>query len=281
MKGKQEFSYSVLLPVYYKDSPEYLVIALDSMLAQTLLPEEIVIAADGAINSGLREVIDDYAMRYGRLFTVKFYPEHRGIWAVLHDTLPLCRNEYIARMDADDYSVPSRIEKQAEIFARYPGLSMVGSNVDEFEGTVTNVISHVILPETPEEAIKFARRRCPVRHSSLLYKKSDIIAAGNYRNIFRLEDYDLAVRVLREIPKRGGGIYNIQEALVYMRVSEDFYRRRGGLRFMLSVLKLKTGFLKSGFISLSDYIIATAGQVVVTLMPSFVREWFYKKFLRG
>ncbi|MBQ7154076.1 MAG: glycosyl transferase family 2, partial [Synergistaceae bacterium] len=75
--------------------------------------------------------------------------------------------------------------------------------------------------------------------------------------------------------------YNLQEVLVYMRVSKDFYRRRGGIKLTLSSLKLKYGFLRSGFISITDFLISGFGQAAVTLMPGFMREWFYKKFLRS
>ena len=67
MTEKSDFTYSVLLPVYHKDKPEYLKIAVDSMLAQTIPPEEILIAVDGPINDDLRGVIEDYRKNYGKL----------------------------------------------------------------------------------------------------------------------------------------------------------------------------------------------------------------------
>ncbi len=250
------------------------------MTAQTLKPEEILIAVDGSIGDELRNVIEEYRQGNNTLFTVCYYPKNRGLGAVLHDALLLCRNDFIARMDADDYSVPERIEKQAEIFRKYPELNVVGCIVDEFEDDISHPVAHVILPEKPEDVLKFARRRSPMRHPCMLYRKSEIIAVGNYRNVYHYEDYDLQERILHKKPGMGGGIYNIQEVLVYMRISKDFYRRRGGIRLMYSSLKMKARFLKDGFISLPDFIISGFGQALVTLMPGFLREWFYKKFLR-
>ena len=80
--------------------------------------------------------------------------------------------------------------------------------------------------------------------------------------------------------RNGGGVYNIQEVLTYVRVSRDYYRRRRGLRLAVSSLKLKAYFLKTGFISLWDFIVSGFGQAFVAIMPVSFTEWFYKTFLR-
>ena len=279
MSSTKNFPYSVLMGLYHKDSPEFLRVAIDSMLNQTIPPEEYFIAVDGPIGEELQEVLNDYRKRYGDLFTIYYHPENRGIGAILGEVLPLCRNEFIARMDADDYSVPERIEKEAAVFEEHPEYDWVGSNVDEFHDDISRPVSHVIMPETHEEILKFARRRCPFRQPTLLVRKSAVIDAGGYRDFHRHEDYDLIVRMLHNI--RGGGKgYNLQEVLVYVRISKDFYRRRGGLQLALENLKVKAEFLRKGFISYSDFIISGLGQAVIALMPSFFIEWFYKKFLR-
>ena len=184
----RKHDYSVLILLYRKDSPEYFKAAIDSMINQTIPPEEILVAVDGPIGEDLQRVLDGYREEYGDLFTIQHYKENRGQGRTLRDALPLCRNEFIARMDSDDYSVPERMEKEFAVFEKHPELSGVGSNVDEFEGEITNVISHVIMPETPEEVVKFARRRCPFRQSTFLVKKSDVMAAGKYRDVYRYED---------------------------------------------------------------------------------------------
>ena len=172
----------------------------------------ILVAVDGPIGEELQGVLDGYKEKYGDLFTIQHYKENRGQGATLRDALPLCRNEYIARMDADDYSVPTRMEKEFAVFERYPELSGVGSNVDEFYDDMSNPVSHVIMPEPPEEVVKFARRRCPFRQPTFLVKKSAVMAAGNYRSVYRYEDYDLVVRILR-ICVTGGGYTTFRKFL--------------------------------------------------------------------
>ena len=200
-----EFKYSVLMPVYHGDNPEHLITAIDSMINQTVKPEEFFVAVDGPVNDDLRGIIEGYRAEHSDMFTVKYYPESRGIALTLRDSLPLRRNEFIARMDADDYSAPTRIEKQAAVFERHPAYSIVGCNVDEFVDDIKSPVSHVVLPETTEEILRFARRRTPMRHPAMLYKKSEVIAAGNYRNVYKYEDYDIVMRLLRNLCNGGGG----------------------------------------------------------------------------
>lgn len=269
--------YSVLMPVYYKDNPEWLKISIDSMLNQTISPDEFVIVKDGALTDQLNNVIEIYVSAYSGLFKIVNLEKNCGLGIALKLGIENCTNEFIARMDADDYSMPNRIEKQFEVFEKNPELDVVGSNVEEFIDSIDNVISHVVLPEKHEDIYIFAKKRCPIRHPTLLYKKSAVVKAGNYRHCLYCEDYDLIVKLLLA----GVKIYNIQNPLVKMRTSADFYKRRGGFKYLRCIYKAKRSFLKSGFFSLSDFIVSFSGHAIVILMPGVVRKFVYNKFLRG
>ena len=67
---------------------------------------------------------------------------------------------------------------------------------------------------------------------------------------------------------------------MYMRVSPDFYKRRGGWEQAKLVLKLKKEFYDCHFYSLGDFMISGVGNAVVALLPNKVREIFYKQVLR-
>jgi glycosyltransferase involved in cell wall biosynthesis len=247
------------------------------MLAQTMSPEEIVVAVDGSISDELDFIIREYETTHTDLFSVYRYEVNAGLGKLLNKTLPLCRNEHIARMDADDYSEPDRVEEQLEILASMPDIDVVGSNVDEFNGDIKNTVACVVLPEKQNDIFKFAKRRCPIRHPALLYKKSDVLRVGNYNAQDYVQDYELAVRLLQA----GLKFYNIQRPLVRMRVSKNFYARRGGLRYLRCIYTTKKKFLSSGFISFAEFLISFGGQAVVILMPGWLRSFIYKTFLRG
>ena len=273
---KIEKKYSVLMSVYYKEKPEWLKYSIESMLEQTIFPDEIVLVKDGPLTPELDEVIKNFENENPALFNIIKLEKNVGLGPALEIGILKCRNEFVARMDTDDYSVPNRIEKQFEIYEKYPELGMVGTNVDEFENNIDEVQCHVILPETPEEIYKFSKRRCPFRQPSLLYKKSEVLKAGNYRKFYLFEDYDLYVRMLRNNCK----CYNIQEPFVYVRVNKDFYKRRGGIKYLKTILKFKNEQLRIGYFSLIDYIISTAPHIVVCLIPNNMRDYIYRNFLR-
>lgn len=267
--------YSVLMSVYYKDKPDWLKYSIDSMLNQTIYPSEIVIVEDGKLTKELEDIILKYEKEYPQLFHIVRREKNSGLGVALSIGIKECKYEYVARMDSDDYSCSERIEKQFEIFERY-NLGLVGTNVEEFGHDIKDIKSHVILPEKQEEIYKFSKKRCPFRHPSLLYKKSEVLSAGNYREFYLCEDYDLYVRMLRN----GCKCYNIQEPLVYMRIGKDFYKRRGGIKYMKTILKFKNEQLKSGYFSLGDYLKSTIPHIIVCLMPNLLRDYVYRNFLR-
>lgn len=269
-------AYSVLMSVYCKDKPEWLTQSIDSILAQTIQPAEFVIIKDGPVTQELNDILNNYEKEKPKLFNIIQLDNNLGLGPALKIGVENCHNEYIARIDADDYAVPTRIEKQLAIFKRHPELGLVGSNVEEFSDTIDNIISHVVLPENHEEIYAFSKKRCPFRHPSLLYKKTAVLKAGNYRAYHLCEDYDLYTRLLQT----GCKCFNIQEPLTYMRVDKDFYKRRGGIKYLKSILKFKREQAKTGFFSKKDYIISAAPHIIVCLMPNKLRDWTYRNLLR-
>lgn len=138
--------YSVLMSLYKKEHSEYLQLALDSMLRQTVKPDEIVLVEDGPLTDELYEVLDQYKDH----LHIVVNETNLGLGLALNRGLEACRNEFVARMDTDDISKPDRCEKQLRRFAEKPGLSIVGSHIDEFVGDPSNVISQRRVPLTSE-----------------------------------------------------------------------------------------------------------------------------------
>ena len=195
----------------------------------------------------------------------------------LQEGIKHCKNEYVARMDSDDYSVRERCEKLLKIFIKNDEYDCVGSFEAEFEDNISNVIAIHKVPETSTEIEKFMRRRCALLHPTVMFKKSAVIKSGNYQNVLLYEDYDLFMRMVCENHCK---CYNIQETLYFIRINSDFFKRRGGIKYMKTVIKFKNMQRKKGYMSFKDFIISAGGQAIVCLMPNKVRKWFYLKFLR-
>ena len=163
-----------------------------------------------------------------------------------------------------------------EIFEKYSDIGMVGTNVSEFIDSIDNVVCDVILPETNDDIIKFSKSRNPFRHPSVMFKKSEVLKAGNYREYYLCEDYDMWLRMIRN----GCKCYNIQDIYVYMRISDDFYKRRGGIKYLKSINKFKKEQVKVGYFTHFEYLKSIIPHSIVCLMPNFMRDLIYKKLLR-
>lgn len=264
------------MSVYNKEKPEYLIESLTSLLNQTIPPEQIVVVKDGLLTSELNTVLGLFSEQHPGLFSFVSYSDNRGLWYALARGIPECRNELILRMDVDDWSSPVRAAKQLSIFESNPGIDCVGTNVVEFEGSLDNPISLVELPETNEEILSFGKRRCPYRHSSLMYRKAAVERAGSYQEMPMFEDYDLYMRLVAS----GCKFLNIQEYLVYMRTDKEFYARRGGFEYLVNMFRFKWSCFRRKDYGAVDFFCSFAPHVIVCLLPNCLRSYIYKRFLR-
>jgi len=270
-------TYSVIMSIYEKVNTEHLKISIESILNQTYMPTEFIIVKDGKLTNELEDMLVTYDKAYPKLFNFIVFEENSGPGIAYKEAIPKCNNDYIMIMDSDDYAVPTKLEIQMTYLAEHPEVDVLGSNAVEFINTTDNIISQRNMPESHEEIIKFAAGRCPVVQPTAVLKKSAVIKAGGYQSLRIAEDYDLYIRMIQNDAK----FHNLQEVLIYVRTSEDFFKRRGGIKYTKDILSFKHKHYKSGFFSLKQFIITGGASAVVTLMPNFVRGFIYKKFLRN
>lgn len=269
--------YSILMSVYYKEKPEFLRESINSMLNQTVKAEEFVIVKDGPLTDELNEVLNEYECKNKNLFKIVSLEKNVGLGPALAIGLNHCKNELIARMDSDDYSRNDRCEKQLKLFENDPELEIVGSYGVEFEKEITNKIAVHTVPIASNDIHKFMKRRCALIHPTLMYKKSSILKCGSYRDVRLYEDYDMLMRLIIENKAKG---YNIPEELYFVRISNDFFERRGGLSYMKTVVSFKWKQFRKGYMTLVDFIISAGGQGIVCLLPNKLRKRIYINMLR-
>ena len=269
--------YSVLMSVYKNDNPKWLEEAIDSILNQTVKTNDFVIVKDGPVSKEIDKVLEKYRVKNKNIINIISLEKNIGLGPALKKGIIACKNEIIARIDADDYSIPDRCEKQLKKIEENPSIDIIGSHHIEFIDRIDNIVTIKKLPIEHKEIIKYARRRNPFSHSSVMYKKSKVLESGNYRSYYLCEDYDLWIRMI----EHGAKCYNIDEALSYVRVSSDLYKRRGGVKYLKSLLKFKKEQYKKGFYSSTDFIVSSTSHIIVCLMPTFMRKIVYEKLLRG
>lgn len=267
--------FSVLLSLYIKEHPSYLIQCLDSLFSQTLLPTEIILVKDGPLTAELDAIVSDYAVRYPVLKVVAL-SQNQGLGRALNEGLKYCSYDIVARMDTDDISKPDRFEKQIAVFQKHPELDLVGAWIDEFEEDIHHVISTRKLPERHEDVISYATRRNPINHPVVMFRKSAVLAAGGYQHFTLFEDYFLWVRML----KNGAKFYNIQESLLYFRTSPNMFKRRGGWEYAMDEVRFQNVMRKMKMITWRRFLMNVAIRFPVRVMPNKLREAIYKKSLR-
>lgn len=267
-----EENFSVLLSLYYKESPSALRQSLNSIFQQTILPTEVVLVKDGPLTPELEEVLEEYS-RHSNLKIVPL-KENQGLGKALNEGLKHCTYDIVARMDTDDIAKPERFEKQLKVFQEHPEYDVVGAWIEEFEGDIENIMSIRKLPEHPDEIYLFGKKRCPMNHPCVMYKKSAVLESGGYRKF--PEDYYLWGYMLNN----GCKFYNIQESLLWFRSSRAVFQRRGGWKYAMNELELQRDFLKIGYINLFQFIRNVTIRFTTRMVPNKVREFIYKKLLR-
>ena len=110
--------FTVLMSVYKKEKAEYLKLALESVINQTLKPDEIVLVQDGVLTEELYGVVEKYHQKYPTIFKTYALKENQGLGKALNFGIDKCSNELIARMDTDDIAEPNRFELQTQEFIK-------------------------------------------------------------------------------------------------------------------------------------------------------------------
>lgn len=270
-------SYSVLMSVYKKENPRYFKEAINSMLQQTIPPNDFVLVCDGPLTEGLNEVVAEFQHTIPDIFQVIRLEQNVGLGKALQIGIKNCKNELIARMDSDDISVKSRCEQQLKCFDNDKTLDVCSGSIAEFEHNITNIIAFRQLPCEDEKIKKFAKRRNPINHMAVMYRKKAVLDAGNYQELPLAEDYFLWARMLMKKKK----FKNLESILVYARIDNGMFKRRGGIRYVKSILILQKKLKRIGFISARNYIENCVIRCSIALVPEKMRAYFYKKRLRS
>ena len=265
------------MSVYCKEKPEYFRQAIGSMLNQTIPTNDFVIVCDGPLTVELNEVINDFVKTYPNLFSIVRLENNQGLGNALNAGLKNCKNELVARMDSDDISLPTRCEEQLSMFERNVDLALCSGTIAEFSEDIENINGLRTLPLNHPEILKFSKIRCPMNHVAVMYKKSAVEDAGSYIEIPRAEDYYLWVRMLM----KGYKAANTKNILVYVRIGNGMYKRRGGLEYAKSIIKTQKLFYQDGFITIAECLRNCSIRVLISLAPVKVRKWIYVWKLRS
>jgi glycosyltransferase involved in cell wall biosynthesis len=260
------------MSIYYKEKPEFFDRCMKSIWdEQTVKPNEIILVQDGPLTNELNKIITKWQDKLGKILVLIPLSKNVGLGEALNIGLDKCKYDLIARMDTDDIALPNRFEKQLKILNK-KNIDICGSWVSEFDNDENKIISYRKVPEKQDEIVKFAKKRNPLNHPSVMYKKSSVLKAGGYQHMLWFEDYYLWVRMMLN----GAKFYNIQEPLVKMRAGYGQLERRRGFKYAMAEYNFLKELKEIRFLNNLEFYKNILTRIPARLLPkSFVKQIYH------
>ena len=271
--------FSVLMSVYKNDDPNFFEEALNSISTnQSFKPKQVVIVEDGPVNSIIDDVIEKVKIKNKKIeFTILSKKKNEGLASALNDGINLCKYDWIARMDSDDISVDDRFEKQINYILSNDNVDVLGGAIEEFNSIPGDLKSKRVVALDNDGIKAKAKRRTPMNHVSVMYKKDTVKSVGGYSVSFgKLEDYKLWVDLINS----NYTLNNLEDVLVNVRVGNGFLARRSNKREIKDWDMLQKYLLKNGIVNKFE---AFANKIYIRgfiYMPGWLKKLAYKTVLR-
>lgn len=271
-------NFCICTSVYKNDKPEFVRLALDSMLVQqSVKPSEILLVQDGPVPDDLSSLLSEYESIYPDIMHIIRLEKNGGLGNALKIGVENAKYDIVARMDSDDICLSDRFEKQLAFMEAHPDCDIVGGQITEFIDTPSNIVGKREVPCSNEAIYQYMRSRCALNHPTVMFKKKSVLKAGNYIDWFWNEDYYMWIRMMEQ----GCVFANLPDVLVNMRSGLDQYGRRGGMKYFKSEIGIKKLMLEKGMINRKEYVVNYIQRFIIQLMlPSSVRGWVFRTFAR-
>jgi glycosyltransferase involved in cell wall biosynthesis len=266
--------FSAVMSVYQHDSPSQFNFAFESLLKQSVLPDQIVISIDGPVGEELERAIESTTR--SPLVKLIRMPTNVGLGGSRHAAILGSDNDLIAVMDSDDVCAPNRFAIQLEAF-RQSKIDLVGGYIEEFDIFPGDRPRLRTVPLTHQEILQRGRWRQPFNHVTIMFRRDMYLKVGGYQSIRFVEDFDMFHRMLISNMR----FLNVPEVLVYVRSGSEVVSRRRGILYLQAELALFSRMHKSGFIGLTQLFINVATRVVARTLPKPIVGWLYITFLRS
>jgi glycosyltransferase involved in cell wall biosynthesis len=266
--------FSVLLPIWAGDRPDFLAAAFESTVdGQTRPPDQVVVVQDGPIGEQLAKRVAELAGASRVPVDVLVLEHNIGLGPALDAGLAACRHPIVARMDADDISVAHRFAVQLPVIES--GVDIVGSGLAEFTDDPEQVVGTRTPPIEPADIRERARFAVPFNHPTVVYRRDLVLAVGGYTDFARMEDYLLWAKLILA----GARVANVAEPLVRYRVGAGAYARRGGLEQLRTELEVQRRFRRLGFTTRQQYLRNVAVRGGYRLVPEALRRAAYRRLI--
>lgn len=263
---------SVLMSVYKNDIPDDFLLAVHSVLDQTLKPNELVLVVDGPLKAALKRAVESLRSTSSTKLKVKWLPENVGLATALNIGLRLCSYDLVARMDSDDYSLPNRFEHQIKLMHSHPDVGLTYGWQKEFYTSPNQCERIKKASSSLNEVRKQLQYRNVISHPTIMFRKAVVMNVGGYcERVGLLEDWDLYLRLL----SNGVIFMGLDRVLICMRISEQQFLRRGGWSYVKNELRFRYAHFKQGNISFWPFVSTVLPTAIFRLSPPSLKKILY------
>lgn len=222
----------------YREEEKFLRKAISSILDQTYADFEFLIAVDDPQNTALIAVLQEYAARDTRI-RLHINEENMGLSASLNILLQEAQGNFVARMDADDISMPKRLEKQIAYMKEHQ-VDIISCDVDVIDENDATIQKMTNLPSSD---VKIKKKLCInncLPHPGWMVRREVYQVLGGYRNTPYCEDYEFLLRARNQGYRFG----NINEELIRYRMTTISISRSNLYRQYLAMKYCQDKYVK-------------------------------------
>jgi cellulose synthase/poly-beta-1,6-N-acetylglucosamine synthase-like glycosyltransferase len=259
------------MAVYLNDDTNVFKNAVESILNNSVQPDQFIIVVDGPIKKEcenfLQNVSSEYPIKLIRM------TQNGGLANALNAALPHVSSEWIIRADADDISLKDRIKEIRK--ALRPELDVLTSHTAEVDES-GKIISLKKVPIDHSDIVRRIKFRNPVNHNSCAIRTKTLKSCQGYPNLYLKEDYGLWIKMI----SNGARLQGLDKVLVRATVNDGFYKRKSGLKFVVSEMQLQKLIYECGQNTIIYCIIAFIVRIIFISTPAIFKKPIYRKMLR-
>lgn len=272
MDIRQSPKISIIMGIY--NCAETLSEAIDSILDQTFTDWELILCDDGSADKTY-EVAEKYQKKFPKRIVLLNNQQNMGLNYTLNHCLEHAKGHYVARMDGDDLSLPTRLEKEYSFLEAHPEYAIVSTPMIYFDSQGDWGEGKAIEVPQLSDFVFHAPFHC---HAPCMIRREAYQAVGGYtvdKRLLRFEDCNLWYK-LYAAGYRG---YNLQKPLYKMRDDRNAYHRRTPSARMRGVYVQWVGFqlIKMPLKYYPYLIVEFLKDLTIVLMPEKVYTALHKK----
>ncbi|MDB4115491.1 glycosyltransferase [Planktomarina sp.] len=267
-------SVAAILTVYKNDQFDVFRAAISSLYNQSIEKLTIYVQEDGVVSADIHAFLLS-EVDANRVFYLGIRNVNKGFDYSLNEVIKLALaagHDYIVRMDADDLSVFDRLEKQFCFMQDNKKVDVCGTYIREF-GDQIKYDKVVQYPLVHDEMLSFFKKRVPIAHVTAFFRRSYFEKAGFYEVEGHFNNGDTLMWMKGF--NAGCKFANVNFIGVNVRVSKDFFGRRGGWQKTASDFKNRMTVNKRLNYGFSAYFYAVA-VAIVNMMPPLIKKYAYK-----